>query len=103
MVPSGAAVTAPLSKSYFVVARLILKLCPRFILKLCAGAVTLPFPRYVIAKTLAKGGTAFYFNVPTCHRKLGCPSRMSRSATITRPRAGQTAKADVGVTQRAVR
>jgi hypothetical protein len=29
-------------------------------------------PRYVIAKALARGGTAFYFNVPTRYRKLGC-------------------------------
>ena len=29
-------------------------------------------PRYVIAKTLARGATAFYFNVPTYYRKLGC-------------------------------
>jgi hypothetical protein len=30
-------------------------------------------PRYVIAKPLAGGKVAFYFNVPTRHRKLGCP------------------------------
>jgi hypothetical protein len=35
--------------------------------------VTSPLPRYVIAKTLAKGGTAYYFNVTTRYRKLGCP------------------------------
>ena len=34
--------------------------------------MTLPLPRYVIAKTLASGATAFYFNVPTRYRKLGC-------------------------------
>src|SRR5262249_46948012 len=35
--------------------------------------VALPLPRYVIAKPLAKGSAAFYFNVPTRYRKLGCP------------------------------
>src|SRR6266540_483137 len=31
-----------------------------------------PLPRFVIPKTLASGATAFYFNVPTLYRKLGC-------------------------------
>jgi hypothetical protein len=31
-----------------------------------------PLPRFVIAKMLAGGATAFYFNVPTLYRKLGC-------------------------------
>jgi hypothetical protein len=31
-----------------------------------------PLPRFVIAKPLAGGATAFYFNVPTLYRKLGC-------------------------------
>jgi hypothetical protein len=31
-----------------------------------------PLPRFVIPKTLATGATAFYFNVPTLYRKLGC-------------------------------
>ena len=34
--------------------------------------MTLPLPRYVIAKRLASGRTGFYFNVPTHYRKLGC-------------------------------
>src|SRR5664279_3983624 len=34
--------------------------------------MTLSLPRYVIAKTLVSEATAFYFNVPTCYRKLGC-------------------------------
>jgi hypothetical protein len=34
--------------------------------------MTLPLPRYVIAKPLASGATAFYFNIPTRYRKLGC-------------------------------
>jgi hypothetical protein len=34
--------------------------------------VTKPLPRYVIAKRLASGDTAFYFNVPTAYRDLGC-------------------------------
>lgn len=34
--------------------------------------VTLTLPRYVIAKLLASGATAFYFNVPTLYKKLGC-------------------------------
>lgn len=34
--------------------------------------MTLPLPRYVIAKPLASGRTGFYFNVPTRYRKLGC-------------------------------
>jgi hypothetical protein len=33
---------------------------------------TKPLPRFVIAKTLASGATAFYFNVPMMYRKLGC-------------------------------
>jgi hypothetical protein len=33
---------------------------------------TKPLPRFVIPKTLASGATAFYFNVPTLYRKLGC-------------------------------
>lgn len=31
-----------------------------------------PLPRFVIPKTLASGATAFYFNVPTLYRRLGC-------------------------------
>jgi hypothetical protein len=31
-----------------------------------------PLSRFVIAKTLASGTTAFYFNVPTLYRNLGC-------------------------------
>jgi hypothetical protein len=31
-----------------------------------------PLPRFVIAKTLANGTTAFYFNVPTLYGNLGC-------------------------------
>ena len=34
--------------------------------------MTLPLPRFVIAKTLADGRTAFYFYVPGIYRKLGC-------------------------------
>ena len=34
--------------------------------------MTLPLPRYVIAKPLASGTTAFYFNVPTRYRQHGC-------------------------------
>ena len=34
--------------------------------------MTLPLPRFVIAKTLADGRTAFYFYVPGKYRKLGC-------------------------------
>jgi hypothetical protein len=37
--------------------------------------MTLPLPRYVIAKPLAGGATAFYFNVPTRYRALGCSIR----------------------------
>lgn len=32
----------------------------------------LPLPRFVVAKTLADGRTAFYFYVPGKYRKLGC-------------------------------
>jgi hypothetical protein len=32
----------------------------------------LPLPRYVIAKRLASGRTAFYYNVPKLYRELGC-------------------------------
>src|ERR1700737_3395241 len=31
-----------------------------------------PLPRFVIPKTLVSGATAFYFNIPTLYRKLGC-------------------------------
>src|SRR5271166_564580 len=31
-----------------------------------------PLPRFVIPKTLASGATAFYLNIPTLYRKLGC-------------------------------
>lgn len=31
-----------------------------------------PLPRFVIPKSLASGATAFYFNVPTLYRTLGC-------------------------------
>jgi hypothetical protein len=34
--------------------------------------MTLALPRYVIAKRLATGVTAFYFTVPTRYRKAGC-------------------------------
>jgi hypothetical protein len=34
--------------------------------------MTLPLPRYVIAKPLASGATGFYFTVPTRYRKMGC-------------------------------
>jgi hypothetical protein len=33
---------------------------------------TKPLPRFVIPKVLASGITAFYFNVPTLYRRLGC-------------------------------
>jgi hypothetical protein len=31
-----------------------------------------PLPRFVIPKRLASGATAFYFNIPTLYRRLGC-------------------------------
>jgi hypothetical protein len=34
--------------------------------------MTLPLPRYVLAKRLASGSTAFYFTVPTRYRRMGC-------------------------------
>jgi hypothetical protein len=34
--------------------------------------MSLPLPRYVIAKTLASGRTGFYWNCPTYYRKQGC-------------------------------
>jgi hypothetical protein len=34
--------------------------------------MTLPLPRYVIAKRLASGTTGFYFTVPTRYREMGC-------------------------------
>jgi hypothetical protein len=33
---------------------------------------TKPLPRFVIAKPLASGATAFYFNLPTLYRRVGC-------------------------------
>jgi hypothetical protein len=35
--------------------------------------MTLPLPRYVIAKALASGRVGFYFNVPKKYRDIGCP------------------------------
>ncbi len=37
--------------------------------------VSMALPRYVLTKTLAKGGTGFYWTCPTRYRKLGCPYR----------------------------
>lgn len=39
------------------------------------GSITLNhnLPRFVIAKRLASGQTAFYFNIPSYYRRLGCP------------------------------
>jgi hypothetical protein len=37
--------------------------------------VTLPLPRYVLAKRLAKGAIAYYFNVPKLYLNMGCPVR----------------------------
>jgi hypothetical protein len=34
--------------------------------------ITLPLPRYVIAKRLASGRIAFYYNLPEKYRDLGC-------------------------------
>jgi hypothetical protein len=34
--------------------------------------MTVPLPRYVIAKRLASGRVAFYYNVPKMYRDLGC-------------------------------
>ena len=34
--------------------------------------MTLPLPRYVIAKQLASAKVGFYFNVPKLYRTLGC-------------------------------
>jgi hypothetical protein len=34
--------------------------------------MTLPLPRFVVAKTLADGRVAFYFYVPGKYRKVGC-------------------------------
>jgi hypothetical protein len=34
--------------------------------------MTLPLPRYVIAKPLASSATGFYFTVPTRYRRMGC-------------------------------
>jgi hypothetical protein len=34
--------------------------------------MSLPLPRYVIAKLLASGAVGLYFTVPTLYRKLGC-------------------------------
>lgn len=37
------------------------------------GFVSVKLPRHVIPKPLASGKTAFYYNVPTKYRKMGCP------------------------------
>ena len=37
--------------------------------------IVVRLPRFVIAKKLKSGATAFYFNVPTRYRKAGCPIR----------------------------
>jgi len=43
--------------------------------------MTLPLPRNVIAKRLAGGRLAFYFNIPGKYRKLGCTTPNSPLGT----------------------
>jgi hypothetical protein len=38
----------------------------------CRGFVSVKLPRHVIPKPLASGKIAFYYNVPTKYRKMGC-------------------------------
>ena len=49
-------------------------------------------PRFVIPKTLASGATAFYFNVPTLYRKLGCTISNEPLGRTTPLPAAKTAK-----------
>ena len=35
--------------------------------------IQLPLPRYVITKRLKNGSIAYFFNIPSHYRKLGCP------------------------------
>jgi hypothetical protein len=44
---------------------------------------TKPMPRFVIAKILVTGTTAFYFNIPTLYRKLVAAFPVSRWALTT--------------------
>jgi hypothetical protein len=46
--------------------------------------VTLPLPRYVIAKQLASAEVGFYFNVPKLYQTLGARSTTSRLGRTTR-------------------
>ena len=57
--------------------------------------MTLPLPRYVIAKPLANGTTGFYFTVPTRYRQMGCAIPNEPLGMTTRSRAASTAKAAV--------
>ena len=50
-------------------------------------------PRFVIAKMLASGAMAFYFNVPSLYRKLGCtisnePIGTDYTVSVRRERRG---------------
>jgi hypothetical protein len=59
--------------------------------------MTLPLPRYIIAKPLASGATGFYFTVPTRYRKMGCiipnePLGSEIGSSVNTRRASDTAK-----------
>lgn len=56
--------------------------------------MNLALPRYVIAKRLKSGRTAFYFNVPKIYLSAGCPHLTNRWATTTLPLADITAMVD---------
>jgi hypothetical protein len=60
--------------------------------------MTLPLPRYVIAKLLVNGATAFYFNVPTRYRQQGCsiPNEpLGTDYTLARGAEGKGGKAAI--------
>ena len=57
--------------------------------------MTLPLPRYVIAKPLASGATGFYFTVPTRYRKMGCTIPNEPLGGDTLRHAAWTARAAV--------
>ncbi len=54
--------------------------------------MSLPLPRYVIAKRLANGRTAFYFNVPVKYQNLGCPVPNEPLGTDYRDACGEEGK-----------
>jgi hypothetical protein len=59
------------------------------------GFVSVKLPRHVIPKPLASGKTAFYYNVPTKYRKMGCNVPSEALGTDYAKACGEGGKADI--------